>query len=315
MHKFDIICLSVTFLNDTYKDNDLNLNGYSLLRADHPSNAKRGGVCIYYKENLPLKLISTPYLNESLLCEVTIGSKKCIIGTVYRSPSQNSDEFESFLSNFEFLLQDISNRNPYLTLLLGDYNARNTNWWHHDITTTEGVQLETTTTIYGLQQLIDEPTHIRKNSSSCNDLIFASQPNLIINRGTHPSLHENCQHQITFAKARLRVKYPPPYKRHVSNYAKANANGINKVISQFNWQGSFTNLPINEQVNLFNSTLTSIFRNIIRNKIVTFNDQDPPWFGEKIKAKIKLKNRVYKEYIMTRRLTRRSLLFTTKFSK
>ena len=40
-----------------------------------------------------------------------------------------------------------------------------------------------------------------------------------------------------------------------------------------------------------------IFSNFIPNKIVTFNDQDPPWFGEKIKAKIKLKNRVYKEYI------------------
>ena len=67
-------------------------------------------------------MISIPYLNESLLCEVTIGSKKCIIGTVYRSPSKNSDEFESFLSDFEFLLQDITNCSPYLTLLLGDYN-------------------------------------------------------------------------------------------------------------------------------------------------------------------------------------------------
>ena len=103
-------------------------------------------------------MISTPYFNESLLCEVTIGSRKCIIGSVYRSPSQNSDEFESFLLNFEFLLLDISNRNPYLTLLFGDYNARNTNWRHH-ITTTEGIQLETTTTTYGLQQLIEEPTH------------------------------------------------------------------------------------------------------------------------------------------------------------
>ena len=106
-------------------------------------------------------------LNESLLCEITNGSQKCIIGTVYRSPSQNLNEFKSFLSNFEFLLQDISNCNPYLTLLLGDYNARNTNWWHHDIITTVGIQLETTTIIYGLQQLIDEPTHIRKNRSSC----------------------------------------------------------------------------------------------------------------------------------------------------
>ena len=45
-----------------------------------------------------------------------------------------------------------------MALLLGDYNPRNTNWWHHEIITTEGTQLEATTTIYGLQQLIAEPT-------------------------------------------------------------------------------------------------------------------------------------------------------------
>ena len=154
-HKFDMIQISETFLNNTYDNNDLNLNGYSLLRADHPRNAKKGVVCIYYKETLALKVIWIQYLNKSLLCEVTIGSKKCIIGTVYRSTSQDSDEFESFLPNFEFLLQDIYNHNPYLTLLLDDYNARNTKCWHHDIAATEGVQLETTITIYGLQQLID----------------------------------------------------------------------------------------------------------------------------------------------------------------
>ena len=127
-------------------------------------------------------------------------------------------------------------------MLLGDYNTRNTKWYHHDITTTEGIQYETTTTIYGLQQLTDEPTHIRKNSSSCTDLIFTNQPNLIVHRGTHPSLHENCQHQITYAKARLRVEYPPPCKCHVWNYAKVNVNEINKAISQFNWKGSFSKL-------------------------------------------------------------------------
>ena len=73
-------------------------------------------------------------------------------------------------------------------------------------------------------QLIDKLTHMRK---------------IIVNRGTHPSLHENCQRQTTFAKAKLRVEYLTPYKRHVWNYAKANVNGINKVISQFNWQGFF----------------------------------------------------------------------------
>ena len=106
MHKFDIICILETVLNNTYENIDLNLRGYSLLRADHPSNVKMGRVCIDYKENLALKMISMQYLIESLL-KVKIGSKKCIIGTAYRCPSQNFDGFESFLLNFEVLPQDI----------------------------------------------------------------------------------------------------------------------------------------------------------------------------------------------------------------
>ena len=104
-------------------------------------------ICPWNVNNIPSMIFRRLGLNESLLCEVTIRSKKFIIGTVYRSPTQNFDGFESLLSNSEFLLQDISNRNPYLTLLLCDYNARNTKWSHHDITTTGGIQLETTTTI------------------------------------------------------------------------------------------------------------------------------------------------------------------------
>lgn len=46
MHKFDVICLSQTFPNNTYKDKDFTLNAYSLLRADHPDSVNMGGVCI-----------------------------------------------------------------------------------------------------------------------------------------------------------------------------------------------------------------------------------------------------------------------------
>ena len=54
---------------------------------------------------------------------------------------------------------------------------------------------------------------------------------------------------------------------------------------------------INEQFNFFNSTLMNIFSNFIPNKTVTFNDQDPPWSGDKIKPRTELKNMVNKEYI------------------
>ena len=35
-------------------DDNLEISGYSLVRSDHPSNNKRGGVCVYYKMFLPL---------------------------------------------------------------------------------------------------------------------------------------------------------------------------------------------------------------------------------------------------------------------
>ena len=46
----------------------------------------------------------------------------------------------------------------------------------------------------------------------------------------------------------------------------------------------------------------NIFSNFTPKNLVTFNDQDPPWFCKKLKAKIKLKNRAYREYIKIGRL-------------
>ena len=49
-HNFDILCLTETFLNSTIDLNDWNINidGYFILRADHSSNNRRGGICIYF---------------------------------------------------------------------------------------------------------------------------------------------------------------------------------------------------------------------------------------------------------------------------
>ena len=47
-HNYDIICLSETFLNSFIDSSDtrISIYGYDLIRSDHPSNPKRGGVCI-----------------------------------------------------------------------------------------------------------------------------------------------------------------------------------------------------------------------------------------------------------------------------
>ena len=51
IHKYDFICISETYLDSSIctDNDDLSINGYKLIRADHPSDTKRGGVCIYHK--------------------------------------------------------------------------------------------------------------------------------------------------------------------------------------------------------------------------------------------------------------------------
>ena len=88
-------------------------------------------------------------------------------------------------------------------------------WWTRDKTTIEGTQLECLSSVYGFHQLLSQPTHLLPQTSSCIDLIFTDQPNLIVDSGVHPSLHSNCYHQITYSKINLNIEYPPPHERLV----------------------------------------------------------------------------------------------------
>ena len=74
-NKYDFICLSETFLDSSTPDNLVDIQGYNLVRADHPDNTKRGGVCIYYNESLPVRVINLPYFKETLLLEMSFIKK------------------------------------------------------------------------------------------------------------------------------------------------------------------------------------------------------------------------------------------------
>ena len=76
--KFDITCLSESFLDSSNltENNNLKINGYKMVRADHPNNVKKGGACAYVRESFPVHNFSNSYLSECLTLEVTISNKK-----------------------------------------------------------------------------------------------------------------------------------------------------------------------------------------------------------------------------------------------
>ena len=156
------ICLSETYLDSstTSDDDNLAISGYNLIRSDHPSNNKRGGVCIYYKSILPLRVLGIQYLQECINFELNIGGKICNFISLYRSPSQIQDECKKFIDNLELNLETLFQNNPFLIVLIKDLNAKLKNWYSYDKTSHEGNEIENVTAQFGFQQLIKEPTHI-----------------------------------------------------------------------------------------------------------------------------------------------------------
>ena len=93
-NNFDLVCLSETFLDSTIPNDDVNIqiNVYSLLRADHQNNIKRVGVCIYFKKLLPLiRRNDVTNTKDCITTEINVNSEKFFFTCLYRSPSQSHD--------------------------------------------------------------------------------------------------------------------------------------------------------------------------------------------------------------------------------
>ena len=140
-HNTDIIFLPETFLDPTTEANDpkINIPCYNLLRCDHPSSSKRGGVCIFYKEYLPInRHDDLCTLTECIVTEINLGKKTVFFTRSYRSPSQTTDAFEAYSQNLNLTLNNVDALSQFCHVLIGDFNARSFSWWSGDIITRVG---------------------------------------------------------------------------------------------------------------------------------------------------------------------------------
>ena len=135
-----------------------------------------------------LKNQSIRYLQDRINFEIMIGGKLCRFVSLYRLPNQSQDDFQSFAN-----IDAVTAINLFLTVVLGDFTIKSNLWFKGDKTSYEGSKIDAITSQFGLQ-LINEPTHLVADSSSCIHLIFTSQPNLVMGSKVHSLLHLNCHY-------------------------------------------------------------------------------------------------------------------------
>ena len=295
----DIIFLSETFLNSSIQNYDdrIKIDGYNLIRSDHPTDSKRGGVCIYYKKHISLiKRDDICTLENCLVTEIRSQNEKCFLTCLYRSPSQSHNEFENFSKKFDILFSQINGEFPICLVVTGHFNAQCSRWGRNDITNIAGKEIDFLKSSAGYTQIIDNSIHVMNKSQSCIDLIFCTNQNVVSKHGVDASLFDKCHHNVIYGKINIRVPLPPVFIREIWNYSKADVQNIRKSILDFNWRKFFESPSVDSKVDLLNKTLLNIFRNYIPNKKIKCDYRRPSWMTDDIKKYLKERSKLTKTY-------------------
>ena len=302
-HQFDIFGLCETYFTANTSEKDIAISGFSdkPFRADNNTEVDgarpRGGVCLYFKEHLPI--VNRPDLvltNETIISEVRLGRKKIFFILSYRPPSMSTvSDVAAYCSNLKDSMDKIAKENPSLVVMTGDFNARSPLFWKEERhETMPGEKLSNFMLLSCLEQLIDEPTHFpRDDIETCIDLIFTDKPSSFVDHGVIPSPDPRCKHQVIHGTINFSVPCPPPYKRTIWKYDQADVPSIRNSIISVNWGDLFAGRGIDDMVSILTEKLLRIMSDNIPNKIITINDKDAPWVTPDVKCAIKRNKRVF----------------------
>ena len=83
VYNYDILVLGETYLSGDISHDETFIEGFSKnpFRKDDPSGLRKGGVCMYFKENLPIKrrVDLETLCAEGIVTEITLRRKKIFL--------------------------------------------------------------------------------------------------------------------------------------------------------------------------------------------------------------------------------------------
>ena len=171
----DILCICETWLETSVDDKFIYIPNFNVVRCDA---GRGGGVCIYYRDTLKIKVLDTGIDNIENVEEiwVQVQSKKFpsfIIGCIYRHPKALAASFSLLSDVFKIMLLK---KKPIF--ILGDFNDDCLNKSNHISKVCKNLNLS---------QVIEKPTRITNHSSTLLDLIITNNINMIIRSDVTPS--------------------------------------------------------------------------------------------------------------------------------
>ena len=169
-----IIGITESKIDKSVLDEEIKIEGYEILRADR--NSFGGGVVCYIKDGTAYDRISdfSDEIENVFLNIFLPKSKPILIGIIYKPPDQTD-----FVNKFSTAIDNTKNFNTNETYILGDLNF--------DLLKKEETcyikKYKEFCQMYGLKQIINQPTRITENSTTLLDHILTNSKDRISQHG------------------------------------------------------------------------------------------------------------------------------------
>lgn len=287
----DILAINETKLDESIKSSELHIPGYEFIRRDRSRNG--GGVGFYIKSSNSYVVRSdlNVFNLENLIIEIRKpNSRPFLIATWYRPPCSPTDLFSSYESFIDKV--DSLDLEYYL---LGDLNC-NLASSTPDANTRHLLEISD---LYGLNQLINEPTRVTESSSTLIDLIFTNHADKVSCSGvSHIGISD---HSLVYVYRKLSSDLSSKGHSYISyrNFRNFNRDNFRNEISQQDW--SFDE---SEDPNLVWSNWKTKFLRVvnshapIRTRRAKLNNS--PWINSVLKNDMRCRDAAKKKAIKTK---------------
>lgn len=281
--QFDILVFSETWLSDQISDDDLHIPNFSPpFRCDRVGRIG-GGVAIYTRQGIPAVERKDLHVQglEALWIEITVKSRKLLIGGFYRPPDANNNYWQLI----EHSIDQAFSVNCDNIIVTGDFNI---NVQH------TSNKLSRLISSYNGHQLINSPTHFTETTSSTIDIIFVKSADNVIKGFVSDPFIPNLTrfHCPVVCVLKCNKSKPSNYKRRIWLYDQGNYDEFRNQLSSKDW--SFINNDNTDAVaDEIADTILKCASNTIPNKIVTIRPNDLPHINNNIRKLIKTRRKLH----------------------
>jgi hypothetical protein len=306
---YDVICLTETWLNSSFYNNELFCNKFDIYRKDrHDSHESvvGGGVLIAVNNNLASNIFNIPCSNEiELLCvKISFGKSSVFVINLYLPPNSNDKIYKTVINALDYVLEFLEGNDEII--IVGDFNLPGVAWTPSEdgnhFVSSEICSRKDREFVDSICCDMQQQSNVKNPFNKQLDLVFSTDSSKVVVSTApteiskidlfHPPL--KIIYQVDSNEAESQINHFYYYDFRKTDFVK-----LNNLIEE-----NFNNIclisdNIDDVVTKFYALLFQCITKVVPVRRKRFTNTNYPWYNVELRSLKNKKNGLWKKFIRT----------------